>query len=75
MSSTMESTMTRRLAEVAPDDVFAVDPSIKARKRENLLVIALRAGLLVVILAAWDLASGKIVSPFWVSSPSQILFA
>lgn len=75
MSSTMESAMTRRLAEKAPDDVFAVDPSIKARKRENLLVIALRAGLLVVILGAWELASGTIVSPFWVSSPTQILHA
>ncbi len=72
MSSTVESAMTRPIVKKASDDVFVVDPSVKARKRENMLVAALRIGLLVVLLGAWELASGTIVSPFWVSSPSQI---
>jgi NitT/TauT family transport system permease protein len=75
MSSTVESAMTRPIVKKASDDVFVVDPSVKARKCENMLVAALRIGLLVVLLGAWELASGTIVSPFWVSSPSQIFAA
>ena len=75
MSSPAESVMTRPIPEKAPDDIFTVDPSIKARKRENMLVTTLRIGVFVVVVAAWELASGTIVNPFWVSSPSQILVA
>jgi NitT/TauT family transport system permease protein len=75
MSSTMESAMTRPIVEKALDDVFAVDPSIKARRRENMLVTALRVGLFVVVLGAWEFASGTIISSFWVSSPTQIFLA
>jgi NitT/TauT family transport system permease protein len=74
MSSTVEA-MTRPIVKKASDDVFVVDPSVKARKRENMLVAGLRISLLVVLLGGWELASGTVVSPFWVSSPSQILAA
>lgn len=75
MTSTMEPVITRSIAEEADDDVFAVDPSIRARKRENLLVNLLRIALIVVSLGTWELASGPLVSPFWVSSPSQVFLA
>lgn len=75
MSNTNEVAMTRPIVEKPQADVFAVDPSIRARRRENTLVIALRIALSVVLLGGWELASGTIVSPFWVSSPSLIFFA
>lgn len=56
----------------AADPTFA-DPSIKARRRENMIVNISRVVLAAGVLAAWELASGRLVSAFWVSSPSQIV--
>lgn len=53
-------------------DVFAVDPSIKARRRDTRIVNALRIALLVVTLTAWQLTSGRLISEFWISSPTAI---
>ncbi|MGX5805499.1 ABC transporter permease [Bradyrhizobium sp. Arg314] len=72
MASTAEPAKTRSIDNQTMVDVFTVDPSIRARKRENLLVNLLRATLIVIVLGAWELASGRLISPFWVSSPSQI---
>jgi len=35
-------------------------------------VVAIRIVLLVAIVGAWELASGPLIKPFWISSPSAI---
>ncbi|GAA0378741.1 ABC transporter permease [Acrocarpospora corrugata] len=54
------------------DEVFLVDPSIKARRRQTVIVIISRLVLVVVGLLGWELASDRLVSAFWISSPSEI---
>lgn len=56
-------------------ELFAVDPSVKARKRENLIVNISRIVLAIVFFGLWELASGRLIATFWVSKPSQILVA
>ncbi|SHK10186.1 NitT/TauT family transport system permease protein [Pseudonocardia thermophila] len=56
----------------ADDEVFLVDPSIRARRRENILVAVVRVAIAVVGLLAWEFASGRIISEFWISSPSAV---
>ena len=51
------------------DEVFAVDPSVKARQREGWIVRISRLLLCVGLLGFWQLASGRLVSDFWISSP------
>lgn len=75
MTSTVENSTSRSAADPVADRLFVVDPSIKVRQRENRLVLALRIALLVFLLAAWELASGTVFNPFWISSPSLILVA
>jgi NitT/TauT family transport system permease protein len=72
--TSVEPTVTQGLTEQEPN-VFVVDPSIQARRRENLTVNLLRTALAVVVLGTWELASGRLVSPFWVSSPSKVSLA
>ena len=64
-------------ASYPPDDerVFVVDPSIKARRRENAIVIASRLFLAVLLLSVWELVSNRWISEFWISSPSRIAAA
>ncbi|MPR05443.1 ABC transporter permease [Microvirga tunisiensis] len=57
------------------DQVFTVDPSIKARRREAIIVIASRVILAVLVLSAWEWVSGRWISDFWISSPSRIVVA
>lgn len=44
----------------------------RSRRRRALTVHGLRLGLLVVVLVLWQLSSGTLIDPFWVSSPSEI---
>ena len=39
---------------------------------ERLIVLAWRAGITIVGLALWEFASGRLIKPFWISSPSAI---
>jgi NitT/TauT family transport system permease protein len=39
---------------------------------ERLIVMAWRAGITIVGLAVWELVSGRLIKPFWISSPSAI---
>jgi len=39
---------------------------------ERLIVWAWRIGILVVGLGFWQFASGRLIKPFWISSPSEI---
>jgi NitT/TauT family transport system permease protein len=57
------------------DEVFLVDPSIKARRREVVIVWTARIALAVVTLALWQAASGRWIDDFWISSPSNIAAA
>ncbi|MGH3466662.1 MAG: ABC transporter permease [Thermocrispum sp.] len=54
------------------DEVFLVDPSIKARRRETIIVAVSRLALIVAGLTGWELASGRLVSDFWISSPTAV---
>jgi NitT/TauT family transport system permease protein len=44
---------------------------IEARN-ERLIVLAWRIGIAVIGLALWEFASGRLIKPFWISSPSAI---
>src|SRR6478609_708943 len=41
-------------------------------RNEWLIVWAWRIGIVIVGLAFWQFASGRLIKPFWVSSPSEI---
>jgi NitT/TauT family transport system permease protein len=41
-------------------------------RNEWLVVWAWRIGIIIVGLAFWQFASGRLIKPFWVSSPSEI---
>jgi NitT/TauT family transport system permease protein len=75
------STATRRepAKSVRPpgedDLLFAVDPSIRARRRESALVTIARVVMAVVLLVAWQLATGRLLSSFWISSPTDVASA
>ena len=53
-------------------DVYAVDPSVRARRRETVIVVAGQILLGVSSLLLWQFASGRIVSDFWISSPGAV---
>ena len=57
------------------DQVFLVDPSIKARRREATIVIVSRILLGVVALSIWQWSSDRWELELWVSSPSRIAAA
>jgi NitT/TauT family transport system permease protein len=57
------------------DDVFLVDPSVKARKREIAIVAALRIAVGLLLVGGWQLASGRLASEFWISSPAAVVMA
>ena len=59
----------------ARDEVFLVDPSIRARRRENVLVAVVRVAIAAVGLLAWEFASGRWISEFWISSPTAVWWA
>jgi NitT/TauT family transport system permease protein len=52
--------------------LFATDPSIKRRRRNRIIVASARVAVVVVALVSWELSSGRLVSDFWVSSPSGV---
>lgn len=59
-------------AAPATDEVFLVDPSIRERRRQTVIVAVARVAVAVVALLAWELVSGWLVSDFWISSPSAV---
>lgn len=62
-------------APAEKDEVFLVDPSIRARKRENRVVTIGRITVGLAVIALWQFASGRFVSEFWLSSPLAVLLA
>lgn len=57
------------------DDLFVVDPSIRERRKTTVVVVVSRVLIVVATLTGWQLASGRLISEFWVSSPSAIASA
>ena len=57
------------------DDLFVVDPSIRERRKTTVVVVVSRVLIVVATLTGWQLASGRVISEFWVSSPSAIASA
>jgi NitT/TauT family transport system permease protein len=43
-----------------------------ARRTHRLFLLTARLGIVVVLLVGWELASGELVRPFFISSPSAI---
>ena len=41
-------------------------------RNEWLTVWAWRIGIIIVGLGLWEFASGRLIKPFWISSPSEI---
>jgi NitT/TauT family transport system permease protein len=66
----VEATMAESSPET--DEVFLVDPSIRARRRETLIVRVSRLAIAVVGLVLWEVAGGWLISEFWISSPSAV---
>jgi len=61
-------------ADTAPVELgpAALDERRPAARSEFLTVFAWRAAIVVIFLAAWEFASGRLIKPFWISSPSEI---
>jgi NitT/TauT family transport system permease protein len=75
-----DMTLSRATSAQAPartkeELVFMVDPSGRLRRRDNVIVVVARIGLAVGLLAFWEFASGRLVSDFWVSSPTGVFYA
>lgn len=45
---------------------------LAARRRHRLFLATARLGIVVVALVAWELASGTLLRPFYISSPSAV---
>jgi NitT/TauT family transport system permease protein len=45
---------------------------VASARAESFKVLAWRVGITVVGLALWEAASGRLIKPFWISSPSAI---
>lgn len=44
----------------------------RSRRRRALTINGLRVGVLAGVLVFWQLASGTLIDPFWISSPAEI---
>lgn len=62
-------------AEMSTDDLFQVDPSVRRRRRTTTIVVVARVVLVAGFLLAWELASDRVISEFWISRPSDVAAA
>src|SRR5262245_19025295 len=67
--SEAESTQTTTPVELRRSE--AAMPATVARN-ERITVFAWRGLIVVALLAAWEFSSGRLIKPFWISSPSEI---
>ncbi len=65
----MSDAETSRLTPVELREEAAPAPSLRS---QWLPVLVWRAAIVVVGLALWEFASGRLIKPFWISSPSEI---
>ncbi len=70
-----DRTGARHRADQDEELVFAVDPSVVARRRETRIVTLFRILIGVGTLLAWHFASDRLVPDFWISNPLAVLAA
>jgi NitT/TauT family transport system permease protein len=69
-------TLVRADRPAAEEEILlAADPSVRARRRETLVVVLARVLVGIGFLVAWELASGTLVSEYWISSPTEVASA
>lgn len=64
-------------ADITGDPVAASRPELPtawhaASRNERITVILWRIGIAITIVVAWQAASGRLIKPFWISSPLAI---
>ncbi|HTC11633.1 MAG TPA: ABC transporter permease [Acetobacteraceae bacterium] len=64
-------------ADITGDPVAASGPELPtawhaASRNERITVILWRIGIAITIVVAWQAASGRLIKPFWISSPLAI---
>jgi NitT/TauT family transport system permease protein len=67
--SEAETTRTTAPVELRQLEVVAEQP---AARTEWLTVMMWRTAIIIIGLAFWEFASGRLIKPFWISSPSEI---
>lgn len=73
--STDAPTRSSEEAEPKSANHTSIDPAVAYRRQKRartIKVVGLRLALLAAFLAAWELGSGRIIDPLFVSSPSAI---
>ncbi len=64
-----DANLTPALAELPVEPVEVQVPAVRSMW---LSVLGWRLAIIVVGLGAWQFASGRLIKPFWISSPSEI---
>jgi NitT/TauT family transport system permease protein len=64
--------MPDAIPELPVDLERNVAPAAPGLGGEWLIVLAWRVGIAVVVLAVWQALSGRVIKPFWISSPLAI---
>jgi NitT/TauT family transport system permease protein len=64
-------------ADISGDPVAAARPELPTAwhagsSGERVTIILWRLGIAIAIVAVWQAASGRLIKPFWISSPSAI---
>jgi sulfonate transport system permease protein len=62
-----------RSTSAAPDEVWDEKDMQTSRRKNSLRVLGWRLALLLVVVGGWELTSGPMIDPFYVSRPSDIL--
>jgi NitT/TauT family transport system permease protein len=57
----------------APDEVWDEKDMQTSRRKDSLRVLGWRLALLLAVVGGWELTSGPMIDPFYVSRPSDIL--
>jgi len=62
-----------RSNSAAPDEVWDEKDMQTSRRKDWLTVLGWRLAVLIAVVGGWQLASGSLIDPFYVSRPSDIL--
>jgi NitT/TauT family transport system permease protein len=62
-----------RSKAAAPDEVWDEKDMQTSRRKDSLRVLGWRLALLLAVVGGWELTSGPMIDPFYVSRPSDIL--
>jgi NitT/TauT family transport system permease protein len=70
--SVIESDQGARRGSGAPEEVWDEKGMETSRRKDLAKVTAWRVALLVFVIGGWEVSSGRIIDPFYVSRPSDI---